>query len=125
MIISARVNGEIIDIEVEELSTIQQARQAAIAPDSLIDADPDNPDNIQVGPELIDFMEDITKQQTDLDEEYLNALDVNNCMNLMSRIVSAAFGTEPKPVNKPDDYRINSDEIDFNNDGSVDLEDWR
>lgn len=114
--IEIQVEGETVEIEVEELSSLEQMRWAAQAPDALKQ---DSAESVQVGPELIDYMVDLATAQTVMTEELLDELDQKELGRFLGGAVSIAFGEEP------DLDRDELQTIEFNDDGSVDLDEWR
>jgi len=113
--IDIRVDGERIEVEVEELNSLEIMRWAAKAPDALKQGDPDA---VASGPELIDFMVELATEQTVLTENLLKELDEQELGRFLGGVVSLAFGEEA------DLDRDEPQTIDFNEDGSVDLGDW-
>lgn len=113
-IIDVRVNGETVDVQVEELSPIEIMRWAAKAPDSLKQ---DEPELDSIGPESIDFMIELATEQTILTEELLQELNQDELGRFFGGVVAYAFGEEP------DLDRDEPDTINFEDD-SVDLGDW-
>lgn len=109
------VDGETVEVQVEELSSLEIMRWAAKAPDALKQGDPNE---VKSGPELIDFMVELATEQTVMTEELLKELDQEELGRFLSGVVSYAFGEEP------DLDRDEPQTIDFNEDGSVDLGDW-
>lgn len=113
--IDIRVNGETVDVHVEQLGSLEVLRWATKAPTSIKQEDPDD---VQAGPEAIDFMVDLTTSQTIMTEELLDELDQDELARFLGGVISIAFGEEPE---------LDRDEpqtFDFNDDGSVDLTDW-
>lgn len=121
MIISVPVNDDTVEIMVEEFTTLERLIRAGAAPDSIKS---DDPSEIELTEEAVKFMMDVTFSQTELSKDELNALTEENCMETMSRVVIAAFGVEPYPI-ESSDYKLDPSTVDFNDNGSVDLEDWR
>lgn len=111
------VDGEEVAIEVEELSQIEQMQMAAKAPDSMLQSDPSD---VRVDKDVIDFLLDLVESQTVLTRELLNELDQEQISYVLNCVVAYSFGEEP-------DFGFEETEdrtIDFNSDGSVDLDDW-
>lgn len=113
--IDVRVNGETVEVQVEELGSLEILRWAAKAPDSLKQGDPEA---VASGPEIVDFMVELATEQTVMTEDLLDELDQEELGRFLGGVVSLAFGQ---------DAELDRDEpqtIDFNEDGSVDLGDW-
>ena len=102
--IDIHVDGETVEVQVEELSSLEIMRWAARAPDSLKQGDPDE---VKSGPELIDFMVELATEQTVLTEELLKEIDQEELGRFLGGVVSLAFG-EKAELN-----RKNSQTIDF------------
>jgi len=110
--IDIRVDGETVEVEVEELSSLEIMRWAAKAPDSLKQGDPDK---VKSGPELIDFMVELATEQTVLTEELLKELDQEELGRFLGGVVSYAFGEEAD-LNRDEpqtiDFDVNWDDDD-------------
>jgi hypothetical protein len=77
-------DGYMVEIEVEQFSSIESMRRAAEFPADATD------DSIDI--ETIDYMIDIATDQTVLTEELLNEFDKSELGELLGKIVSTAFG---------------------------------
>lgn len=119
MIIDIPSDDGVTKVEVEEFKTLERIRKIAEAPIDKME----KPENIEMTEELVGYMKGIVISQTDISSTYLNSLNMENCIKTMSRVVTASFGIKPEPLSKSD-YKYNPNEIDFNDDGSVDLDDW-
>lgn len=114
--------GEVVEIEIEELSSLETMRMAAKAPDGIKTNDPDE---IDVTLEAVQFMVDLATSQTILTEDLLEDLETDELNRALSGIASYAFGVEDVDLSREEtDYEID-DDIEFNDDGSLDLDDWR
>jgi hypothetical protein len=109
--IDIRVDGETVELQVEELSRIERMKKAAEAPDVLL-----NGPN-KVTPETIQFMIDLITEQTVLTEDLIEELPKSEFERLMKGVVSISFDDDSLDLER-------EETITFNDDGSVDLEDW-
>lgn len=76
-------DGETMEVEVEQFSSIEAMRRASEFPaDGCLDI------------ETIDYMIDIATDQTVLTEELLNEFDKSELGELLGKVVSVAFGEE-------------------------------
>jgi len=75
-------DGETVDIEVEQFSSIESMQRAAEFPG----------DSADVDMETINYMIDIATDQTVLTEELLNEFETSELGELLGKIVSTAFG---------------------------------
>jgi hypothetical protein len=117
--------GEYIDIEVEELNSIEQMRWAGKVPSSLKEGDPEN---IETGPELIEFCIELAEERTILTEELMADLDQSELVRTINGIVAYSFGEDTftgEDRTTAQDFKMSDDSSLFNDDGSVDLDDWR
>jgi hypothetical protein len=117
--IDIRVDGETVELQVEELSRIERMKKAAEAPDVLL-----NGPN-KVTPETIQFMIDLITEQTVLTEDLIEELPKSEFERLMKGVVSISFDDDSLDFEREQtDGFKNERAITFNDDGSVDLEDW-
>lgn len=111
------VDGEAVDFEIDELSSLEKIRWAAKAPDELMVA---GDDRVRATPELLDFLVNLTTSQTALTEELLEEIPQEGLSTVFESVAAYSFGSEPVTEETDETYDMN-----FNDDGSVDLEDWR
>lgn len=121
-------DGDKIEVEFEEFGSVERLMYLARAPDDFIEQA--DGDGIELTPDLIDYFTDIIVSQTILTEDLLNEIE----MVEITRLIAAAaqlLADEEIDVPEPetgDDYRFDDSErdaVEFNDDGSVDLDDWR
>lgn len=110
--IDIRVDGEAVELEVEELSLIERMKKAAEAPEALL-----NSPN-KVTPETIQFMIDLITEQTVLTEDLIEELPKSEFERLMKGVVAISFDDDSLDLER-------EESITFNDDGSLDLDEWR
>lgn len=110
--IDIRVDGETVELQVEELSRIERMKKAAEAPDGMLD----NPGTVT--PEAIQFMIDLITEQTVLTEELIEEIPKAEFERLLKAVVAISFGDDSLDWER-------EETITFKDDGSLDLEDWR
>ena len=113
--VEIHVDGETVSIEVDELSSLEQMRWAAKAPNQLIDKDGD--EDVLVTPGLMEFVIDLTTSRTVLTESLLEEIPQEELTRLIEGVIAYSFGEEP-PEEK-------EQTIDFDDNGAVDLDEWR
>jgi len=119
--IDIRVDGEEVEIEVEELSPLEMLRWSAKAPNSIKTG---NPEDAVTDPKLVDYLVDLTKSQTLLTEELLEEVPAEEISRLFNGVAGIAFDSEVDLSRDERDFSQN-ETIEFNDDGSVDLSDWQ
>lgn len=113
--IDIQVDGEMVNVQVEELGSLEVMRWAAKAPESLKQG---NPEAVASGPEVVDYMVELATEQTLMTEELLDELEQEELGRFLGGVVALAFGQEP------DIDRDEPKTIDFSENSSVDLGDW-
>lgn len=123
--IELRVDGESIDIEVEPLSALETMLWAGKAPGGIKQADQES--EVQVDEGVVEFLVDLTTSQTILTEDLLQELPQNELTRLFNGVVVYSFDEDGElPERGADQYRVGEDKtIEWNDDGSLDLDDWR
>lgn len=111
--------GEIIEIEVEEFTTLEQVKWGGRVPDGLKNVE--SPENARVTPESVQFLVDLTTSQTVLTESLLNELDMDELGHVFNATVGYAFGGDDFEVERPEE----PEGIEFDDDDGFDLGDWR
>jgi len=119
--IDIRVDGEEVEIEVEELSSLEVLRWAAKAPNSIKGADPET---AVEDPELITYLVEMTKSQTILTDELLEEIPPEELSRLLEGVVAYSFDSNVDLSRDEDDFS-QIDCIELNDGGSVDLKDWQ
>jgi hypothetical protein len=121
--------GEMVEIEVEELSALNQMSWASKAPESIRS---ENMDDIEIDEDLVEFLVDLTTSQTILTRELLEELTQAELTRLFNGVVMYSFGGDGDlPERGADQYRVDdgddemSHDLEFNDDGSLDLDDLR
>jgi hypothetical protein len=124
--IDIRVDGDSIDIEVETLSPIEQMLWAGKAPDEITDID-DTSGGVSVGEETVKFLIELTTSQTILTRELLEELSQDELSRLFNGVVMLSFDSDHTlPERGGDQYRLDTDDtVEWSDDGSVDLDEWR
>lgn len=122
--IELRVDGDSIDIEVEPLSALQTMLWAGKAPEAVKAEDASN---VEVNEDVVEFLIDLTLSQTILTRELLEELPQNELSRLFNGVVVYSFDEDGDlPERGADQYRLDDDKtIEWNDDGSLDLDDWR
>jgi hypothetical protein len=119
--VELRVDGERIEIEIEPLTQIEKMLWAGKAPDTLIDGSAD----VSVSEELVEFLIDLTTSRTILNRKLLNDLPQRELNRLMNAAVVYSFDEDADfPERGAEEYTEDTS-IDWNEDGSIDLYDWR
>lgn len=122
--LTLEVDGQRVDIEVEELTTMEQYRWSAKAPDSLLNLD----SNVDPSEDVVNFMFDLILSQTKLNKGSLNSLSPKHVNKLIHCVAAYAFGNQPTGTyaESQNEYKGETDaNIETNENGAVDLEDWR
>jgi len=121
--------GEMVEIEVEELSALNQMSWVSKAPKSITS---ENMDDIEIDEDLVEFLVDLTTSQTILTRELLEELTQSELTRLFNGVVTYSFGGDSDlPERGADQYRMDdeddemSHDLEFNDDGSLDLDDFR
>lgn len=119
--IDIRVDGEEVEIEVEELSSLEVLRWSAKAPNSIKTKDPEDAAD---DPKLVDYLVDLTKSQTVLTKELIGEVPPEELGRLFNGVAAYALGSDVDLSRDETDFSQNKT-IEFNDNGSVDLSDWR
>lgn len=122
--IEIRVDGESIDIEVEPLSALETMLWEGKAPEGIKQADEEG--EVAVDEGVVEFLVDLTTSQTILTRDLLEELPQDELSRLFNGVVVYSFDEDGElPERGADQYRMEDKEIEWNDDGSLDLDDWR
>jgi len=122
--IEIRVDEESIDIEVEPLSALETMLWAGKAPEGIKQADEEG--EVAVDESVVEFLVDLTTSQTILTRDLLEELPQDELSRLFNGVVVYSFDEDGElPERGADQYRMEDKEIEWNEDGSLDLDDWR
>lgn len=101
-IVTVNAGNESVDIEVDEFTGITKTMRAAEAPDVMTNAKAG--DDVQVTPELIQYLLDITTEVTVLTEDLLDELEQEELVRVISHVTCHAFGQTPESDETADVY---------------------
>lgn len=120
--VEIRVDGDRIDIEVEELSDLEQMIWAGKAPELL---KKENVDEQPSDESVVEFLIDLTTSQTILTKELLDELPQDELVRLFNGVSVYSFDAGELPERGAERHRVEDKTIDFNENGSLDLDEWR
>jgi len=115
--------GNTVDIEVEEFSSLELMIWAGKAPDAI---SVENEEDVRVTQEVVEFIIEVAESQTILTRELMDELEQEELTRFFNGVVAYAFGADDVDLSRTSgqDYKFD-DTIEFNDDGSLDLDDWR
>jgi hypothetical protein len=114
--VDLRVDGDRIDIEVEELSDLDMMLWAGRAPESLMG----RVSEVKVDEDIVEFLIDLSTSQTLLTRDLLEELPQEELSRLFNGVVIYAFDSDEELP----DRSSGETTIEWNDSGSVDLDDW-
>lgn len=122
--VELRVDGERIVIEIESFSALERMVWAGKAPDSIKQG---SNNRMDVTEDVVDFLINLTTSQTILTESLLQELPEKELTRLFNAVVTYSFDENAELSDRgAEQYRAdNSQRVEWNEDGSIDLEDWR
>jgi len=97
---------------------------AGKAPEGIKQADEEG--EVAVDESVVEFLVDLTTSQTILTRDLLEELPQDELSRLFNGVVVYSFDEDGElPERGADQYRMEDKEIEWNDDGSLDLDDWR
>lgn len=107
-------DGTTVELDVEEFTPLKQTIWATKAPQSLTSLGAGEHD-VEVGPEIIEFLIELVEEQTVLTEELIHELEQDELNRLFQGVVSISFGEE---------FDSSREKIELD-DGGIDLDEYR
>lgn len=122
--ITLEVDGQQVNIEVEELTIMEQYQWSAKAPHDLRNLDSNG------GPseDVVNFVFDLIFSQTKLTEGSINSLSQKHVNKLIHCVAAYAFGNQPTGAyaESQNEYKHETNtNIETDENGAVDLDDWQ
>lgn len=111
--------GEMVEIEVEELSPLERMTWAARFPGDL------SSEGFNATPEIMEYLVELVEEQTVLTRELLDELNEHELSHTFNAVVVYSFDSDDSVERPSADNDEMQHDLEFNDDGSLDLDDWR
>jgi len=118
--IELHVDGDVVHIDVDTLSSLEVFQWAAKAPDVMKQGET----TIQATEEVLEFLVDLTTSQTILTRELLNQLPQEELSILFAGVVDLAFNEDAEFSRERVDSSQDPKAVEWE-DGGLDLDEWR